>query len=80
MNDTTVPIAQFAKNAKEEVRVSIDDYHGHKLINLRIYYRSADDEWKPGKQGLALSVNLYRDLADALAKVGEQLRSQGLIQ
>jgi hypothetical protein len=72
-------IAQFEKNSKEEVRVSIDDFHGRKLINLRVYYRSSDGEWRPGKQGLALNVERYRDLADALVKVGEVLQTKSLI-
>ncbi len=73
-------VAQFEKNSKEEVRISIDDFHGRKLINLRVYYRSDGGQWLPGKQGLALSVDLYRDLADAVLKVGEELQSRGLIQ
>jgi len=80
VSDTTVLVAQFEKNSKEEVRVSIDDFHGRKLINLRVFYRSDGGQWLPGKQGLAIGVDLYRDLADAVLKVGEEIQSRGLIQ
>jgi hypothetical protein len=79
VNDTSVLVAQFEKNSKEEVRITIDDFHGRKLINLRVYYRSESGQWLPGKQGLALNVDLYRDLADAVLRVGEELQSRGLI-
>lgn len=79
MDADTELVAQFEKNSKEEVRVSIDDFHGRKLINLRVYYRSDAGDWRPGRQGLALGVDRYRELADALVKLGEQLKLKGLI-
>jgi Transcriptional Coactivator p15 (PC4) len=79
MDGESEVIAQFEKNSKEEVRVSIDDFRGRKLINLRVYYRSEQGNWLPGRQGLALGVDRYRDLADALVKLGEQLQTKGLI-
>jgi hypothetical protein len=80
MNELNQTVAQFEKNSKEEVRISIDEYHGRKLINLRVFYKSQDGKWLPGKQGLALSVDRYRDLADALIRVGEELQSKGLLK
>ena len=79
MDDSSQIIAQFEKNAKEEVRVSIDDFRGRKIINIRVYYRSDGGQWLPGKQGLALAVDRYRDLADAVLKLGEGLQAQGLL-
>jgi hypothetical protein len=77
MNDSSKVIAQFEKNSREEVRVSIDEFRGYKIINIRAYYRSGD-QWLPGKQGLALTVERYRDLVDAVLKLGEELQAQGL--
>src|SRR5262249_22249346 len=77
---TTEPLARFDKNSREEVRVSVDDFQGRKIINLRVWYRDQKDgEMKPGNKGLALSVELYRDLAAAVLKVGEHLQTQGLL-
>ena len=69
-------VARFEKNSREEVWVSIDEFRGKKLINLRVHYRSDRGEWLPGKQGLALSLDRYRDLAEAVLKVGEHLQMQ----
>ena len=79
MSESSQLVASFEKNTKEEVRVSIDDFHGKKLVNMRVFYREGE-EWKPGRQGLALSVDLYRDLAMAVAAVGEELKSRGVLR
>ncbi len=75
----SVLISQFEKNKKEEVRISVDTFHGRKLINIRVYYRDDDGSMKPGKQGLALSVEQYKDIAGAILELGQHLKSKGLI-
>ena len=72
-------VAKFEKNSREEVWVSLDDFRGRKLINIRVYYRSPNGEWLPGKQGVALAVDRYRDLAEAVLLLGEKLRAAGMI-
>lgn len=80
MAEDSVEVARFEKNDREEVRVSIDNFHGKTLVNIRVFFRSAEGEWRPGKQGLALSTAQYRHLASALVEVGEALALRGLIQ
>ncbi len=72
-------IASFEKNSREEVRLSVDVFRGRKIINIRVFYRDDDGEWKPGRQGLSLAVERYRDLADALLQLGEYLQKEGLL-
>jgi hypothetical protein len=79
MDDTSQMVTQFEKNSKEEIRVSIDRFHGRNLINIRVYYRGPDQQWLPGRQGIALGIDRYRDLADAVVRLGEALQAQGLI-
>ncbi len=79
MDESRRPVAQFEKNSKEEVRVSIDDFRGTKLINIRVFYRSPSGEWLPGKQGVAMKVDCYRDLASAILQLGEALQEEGLL-
>ena len=72
-------IATFEKNKKEEVRLSIESYHGRKIINFRVFYKDDTGTWKPGKQGLALAVDRYKDLADAVLRLGQHLKTDGLL-
>jgi hypothetical protein len=75
----SVAVAHFEKNKKEEVRVSIETFHGRKLINIRVYYKDDDGAMKPGKQGIALAVERYKDLANAVLELGQHLKSGGLL-
>jgi Transcriptional Coactivator p15 (PC4) len=78
-SDAGIIVAQFEKNKKEEVRLSVETFHGRKLINIRVFYKDNDGSWKPGKQGLAISVDRYKDLAASILEVGQHLKSNGLI-
>jgi hypothetical protein len=62
------PIAIIRKNAREELRVSVDEFRGHQLINLRVWFEGEDGQMRPGKQGLALRLELLPDLRAALEK------------
>ena len=74
----SVVISSFEKNKKEEVRVSLDTFHGRKLINIRVWYKGDDGTVKPGK-GLAVGVDRYKDLAGAILELGQHLKTNGLI-
>ena len=56
------------KNAREEIRISVDEFKGHRLCNLRVWYLDGD-EFRPGKQGLALRLELAPQLIEALREV-----------
>lgn len=58
----------IAKNAREEIRVSVDDYRGIALANIRTWYLDGD-ELRPGKQGLAVRLELLPELIEALREV-----------
>lgn len=73
------PIAKFEKNSKEDVWIFLSEFAGRKLINIRVHYKDAAGVWKPGKQGIALSVDRYRDLASSMIDLGEHLKSEGLL-
>jgi hypothetical protein len=72
---------QFAKNATEEVRVSLSEYKGHKLIDLRIYYEPEDGEdRRPTKKGITIDVGLYPELKKAMLMVEKELLKQNLVE
>lgn len=58
-------IATIRKNTREEIRISIDDFKGHRLCNLRVWYLDGD-EMRPGKHGLALRLDLLPEILSAL--------------
>ncbi|CAN7693491.1 transcriptional coactivator p15/PC4 family protein [Rhizobium sp. LjRoot30] len=73
-------IAEWERNSRETVRVAIDQYNGRHTVNARIWYRDGNDEMRPGKTGLTLSVKHLACLAEAMSKALEEARGLGLIE
>jgi hypothetical protein len=57
------------KNAREEVRVSVDAFKGMRLLNVRVWFAGEDGEMRPGKQGLAVWLEMAAELARAIREV-----------
>lgn len=74
-SDENLVIAKFEKNKKEEVRLSVETFRGRKIINIRVFYKDDAGAWKPGKQGLAIAIERFKELAGAVLEVGEYLKS-----
>ena len=76
-----ITIAILAKNTRERVRVALDEYQGHRLIDVRIVARltEAADVWTPTKKGVALNVAHLPELARAFAEAEAKARALGLM-
>jgi Transcriptional Coactivator p15 (PC4) len=72
-------IAQFEKNATEVVRVSLSEYRGHKLFDIRVYYSDDEGQFRPTRKGVSLSVGLYTELKRALLALEKTLLDNHLI-
>ncbi len=66
-------IHSFAKNALEEIRVSLNVFRGRQYIDIRTYYKSDEGEYRPSKKGVTLSPELLPDLQEAVNKLAETL-------
>ena len=58
------------KNNREEIRVSRDEYRGHTLVNLRVWYQGVDGTMLPGKQGIAFRVEHLPEVLAAMKADG----------
>ncbi len=77
MSCTSIVVSTFPKNALEEVRVSLEQWKGRKLISVRVWWhKDPVDEWKPSKKGLAMSVEKLPDLIAALQKAREVIDTE----
>jgi hypothetical protein len=75
---TEILVSSFAKNSKEEVRVSLRDYMGRHVVDLRVYVENGEGAVVPTKKGLTISVEHYRDLRAAIDKLGKVLDEHGM--
>jgi hypothetical protein len=61
----------FSKNSLEEVRASLTEYKGKQYIDLRVFYKADDEEFRPTKKGLTLALELIPELEEAVKKCKE---------
>jgi hypothetical protein len=72
-------ITQFEKNATEVIRVSITEYRGRKLIDMRVYYSDDEGQYRPTKKGVSLAVERYTDFKRAMLALEKVLLERNLI-
>lgn len=66
-------IADIEKNSREIIRVEVTEFKGRELINLRIWYSDFDGSYKPTQKGVAIDINHYDKLKEAVLKIGEYI-------
>jgi Transcriptional Coactivator p15 (PC4) len=66
-------ITEIQKNLKERVRVSIEEYRGHKFIDLRVYFEAQEGDWRPTKKGIALNHECIDSVIQALQDASRNL-------
>jgi hypothetical protein len=76
-----VEIAKFWKNRRrnESVHVSLSEYEGHCLINVRVYCTGTDGIDRPTPKGLSLVVLRLPELAKAINKALAKAQELGLL-
>jgi Transcriptional Coactivator p15 (PC4) len=76
-----IEIAKFWKNRRraESVHVTLSEFEGHVLINVRVYATGSDGIDHPTPKGIAMAVRKLPELAGALAKAETKARELGLI-
>lgn len=71
------PLYQFQKNATEVVRASLSTFHGHQLVDIRVYFVAEDGTW-PTKKGLAIGLDLLPELRAAVEALEAAVAKRGL--
>lgn len=72
-------IAQFEKNATEVVRISLTEFRGRQLIDVRVYYTDDEGEYRPTRKGISLAVDAYLDFRNAVARLDKLLLDRKLV-
>jgi hypothetical protein len=77
----TLPIivADIERASGKVVRVTLDHFKGHDLIDVRTWYRAENGNLRPSKAGFALVVHRLPELADALNLAVVRARAAGLL-
>ncbi|XP_065059609.1 activated RNA polymerase II transcriptional coactivator p15-like [Rhopilema esculentum] len=68
-SDEEVTVWELGKRRK----VSINNFKGRLLVDIREYYETDDGTEKPGKKGISLSVDQWKKLKEIIPKVDKAL-------
>ena len=55
----TKTIAKFQKNTLEEIRISLTEYQGKDLIDIRVWVKQNDETFVPTKKEVAIAKEKY---------------------
>jgi len=73
-------ISKLPKNARETILLSLSEFKGHRLIDIRVHVPGEQDgDWVPTRKGVSLAVGLYPAFKQALAELEDALINQGLL-
>lgn len=75
-------VATIQKNSMEDVRVTLDEFSGHQLIDVRIYadFKTGNVETRgPTKKGVSLNISRLPDLIAALVTAKAEAERRGLL-
>lgn len=73
-------ISKVPKNAREVLFLSLSEFKGHRLIDLRVHVPGEQEgDWVPTRKGISLAVGLYPAFKQALAQLENALLKQGLL-
>jgi hypothetical protein len=78
-SDQATTIAEFPKNARETVRVSLEDYRGTPCISVRVFYRDDAGDLRPGRSGISMAARHLDRLTDALIAARDRAQELGLL-
>ena len=73
-----VLISRLRKNASEEIWIALSTFGGHRLLNIRAYFRGLDG-FQPTRKGVAVPVSKLKELRDALRSSVASKSSDGLV-
>jgi hypothetical protein len=73
-------ITKVTKNAREVLFLSLSEFKGHRLIDIRVHVPGEEEgQWVPTRKGVSLAVGLYPAFKQALAGLEQVLLRQGLL-
>ncbi len=72
-------VAEIPKNAREVIRVSLDEYRGYDLISVRVWANDPDRGAIPIKSGFAMRVDRLSDLVEAVKEAERIAHQEGLL-
>lgn len=66
------------RSDSECLRVTVDEYRGRMLVDIRVWYVAPGGEWKPGRSGVSLRPEQLAQVVQALMLAARAVDPQGV--
>lgn len=66
-----IEIAEFERNSKEVYKITLNEFNGKVLMDIRVWYRNAENQYAPGKKGVSLPADKVDEVIGAFQKIKE---------
>jgi hypothetical protein len=70
-------VYELPKNSREAIKVSLEEFKGHKFIDMRVYAKEEGKDPAPTRKGLAVSPFLWPQFRKAMAQAEEAMIKEG---
>jgi hypothetical protein len=68
-------IKDIEKNASNKIRISLTEFKGYDLIDLRVYYEDEEGDYKPTKKGIALKPEIIPQVIEGLQEAEKEIKT-----
>ncbi len=72
-----VLIRAIDKGLGSRIHVRLSRFRERDYLDIRNFYETDDGEWKPTRKGIAIPVEFYDELIDALRAAKEEIAKRG---
>ena len=79
-NGLPIICAEWQKNAREIMRVRLDEFQGQRIIDCRAWYTDREGILRAGRGGFTLSVKYLPQLAKALGDALIAAKASGFVE
>lgn len=75
-----IVISEWRRNADEIIRVSLNQFNGRDVIDVRSWWKHQDGLWRPSRSGITLAVQHLTKLSEAMQDALTRARALGLVR
>lgn len=75
-------VISINEDNSEQIRLVVNSFRGKEYLHLRKYYQDFDEEWKPSKDGIAMSIDFEntRSLFEGLVEIISLAESREILE
>jgi hypothetical protein len=77
--DLPLTIAEWPRNARESIRVSLGEFNGTQTVDIRVWFAAPGEQLRPGRAGITLGMRHLPQIADALMRALAEAERRGIL-